>query len=190
MHHGFWLVQKFTQKSSEITASYDPVPTCWFYKIVLQQHYFNFTMITFWEVPSGSESTELLVRQTENSTSGWGSIWKRSSVGSRFSKSLFQDVPGTVPESDRTSGFKRNSSDLGRAPRMRDSVLLNSWDSFLVTLPLISSETSVIYSSVIPGTDLFLYWLFLGCYCVSLEMSANFRLFPNVAISWGKTIRQ
>ena len=36
---------------------------------------------------------------------------------------------------------------------MRDSVQLNSWDSFLVTLPSISSKTCAIYSSVIPGAD-------------------------------------
>ena len=66
---------------------------------------------------------------------------------------------------------------------MRDSVLLYSWDSFLVTLPSISSETCVIYSSFILGTDVFRDWPFLGFPSrVSLVTAANFRLFLNVAI--------
>ena len=83
----------------------------------------------------------------------------------------------------RSCWFKRNSSNLERAPKMRDSVLLNSWDSFLVTLPSICSETCVIYSSLILGTDVFRDWPFLGfSSCVSLVTAANFRLFLNVAI--------
>ena len=67
---------------------------------------------------------------------------------------------------------------------MRDCVLVNSWDSFLVTLPSISSETCAIYSSLILGTDVFRDWPFLRfSSCVSLVTAANFRLFPNVAIS-------
>ena len=66
---------------------------------------------------------------------------------------------------------------------MRDSVLLNSWDSFLVTLPSTSSETCVIYSSLILGTDVLRDWPFLGCSsCVSLVTAASFRLFLNVVI--------
>ena len=66
---------------------------------------------------------------------------------------------------------------------MRDYVLLNSWDSFLVTLTSISSETCVIYSSLILVTDVFRDWPFLGCSsCVSLVTAANFHLFLNVAI--------
>ena len=111
---------------------------------------------------------------------GVGIILGTMFVGSRFSKSLFRDVLRTVPESVRTRGFKRNSSNLDRAPKM-----LNSWDSILVTLLSTFSETCVMYSSVIPGTDVFRDWLFLRCSCVSLETAANFRLFLNVAISWG-----
>ena len=36
--------------------------------------------------------TELLIRQTENSTLGWGSLCEQSPVGSRFSNLLFRDV--------------------------------------------------------------------------------------------------
>ena len=90
---------------------------------------------------------------------------------------------GTFPECIRICGFKRNSSNSDRAPKMRDSVLPNSWDSFLVTLPSISSETCVIYSSLILGTDVFRDWPFLGgSPCVSLVTAANFRLFLNIAI--------
>ena len=79
--------------------------------------------------------------------------------------------------------LKRNSSNLDRAPKMRDSVRLNSWDSSLLTLPSISSETCVIYSSLILGTDVFRDWPFLGfSSCVSPVTAANFRLFLSVAI--------
>ena len=135
-----------------------------------------------WEVSSGSELVRLLARQAENSTSGWGSFWNWSPLGSWFSTSAFRNVPGTVPEHARTCGFKRNSSNLDRAPKMRDFVLLNSWYSFLVNLPSISSETCATYSSVILGADEFCDWLFLGNSCVSLDTAANFRLFLNVAI--------
>ena len=96
---------------------------------------------------------------------------------------VFRNVLGTVPECVVICWFKRNSSNLDNAPKIRDSVLLNSWDSFLVTLPSICSETCVIYSSLILGTDVFRDWPFLGCSsCVSLVRAANFRLFLNVAI--------
>ena len=138
------------------------------------------------EVPSGSESVRLLARQAQNSTSGWGAFWERFPLCSWFSTSAFRNVPGTVPENVRICGFKRNSSNLDRAPKMRDSVLLNSWDSFLVTLPSISSKTCAIYSSVIPGENEFCNWLFLEYSCVSLYLAANFRLLLTVAI-FGKS---
>ena len=69
-----------------------------------------------------------------------------------------------------------------RAPKIRDSNWLNSWDSFLVTLPSISSDTWVMYSSVIPGTNVFGAWLFLAFSWVSLETAANYRFFVSVAI--------
>ena len=59
-----------------------------------------------------------------------------------------------------------------------------------MTLPSISSETCVIYSALILGTDVFREWPFLGCSsCVSLVTAANFRLFLNVAIFEGKMLR-
>ena len=66
---------------------------------------------------------------------------ERSPVGSRFSELLFLDVHGTATEQVRTCGFRRNSSSFDRALKIRDSVLLNSFQRFLVTLPSISSET-------------------------------------------------
>ena len=78
---------------------------------------------------------------------------------------------------------QKNSSNLDRAPKMRDYVLLNSWDSFLVTLLWIASRICVIYSLLILGTDVFRDSPFLGCFsCVSLVTAAKFRLFLNVAI--------
>ena len=81
------------------------------------------------------------------------------------------------------SGLKRILTNLDRARKMRDSVLLNSTDSFLVTLPSTSTGTCVLFSSLVLGTDVFHDWLFLGCSsCVFLETAANFRFFFNVAI--------
>ena len=115
--------------------------------------------------------------------SGWGSLWESSSFVPWFSTFVFRNVPGTVLECVCTCWFERNSSNLDRASEMRDSIRLDSWDSFLVILPSISSETCVIYSSLILGTDVFRDWPLLGfSSCVSLVTAANFRLFLNVAI--------
>ena len=106
-----------------------------------------------------------------------------------FSTFVFRDVPGTVPECVRIYGFKKNSSNSDRGPKMRESVLLSSWDSFLVTLPSISSETCVIWFSLTLGTKVFRNGSFRGCSStVSLVTAANFRLFLNVAIIWRKML--
>ena len=139
-------------------------------------------VIVSWVSPV-SESIEWRDWQTEGPTSGWGSLWESSSFGPWFSTFMFRNVSGTVSECVRICWFKRNSSNLDRAPKMQDSILLNPWDSFLVILPSISSETCVIYSSLILGTDVFRDWPFLGfSSCDSLVTAANFRLFLNVAI--------
>ena len=135
-----------------------------------------------WWVSSCSESFRLLVWQAENTTSGQGLSRARSPVGSRFSGLLLLDFPGTATEQVRTCGFRRNSSSLDKAPKMRDSVRINSWESFLLTLPSISSETWVMYSSAIPGLSVFCDWLFLVFSGVSLETAAKFPLFLNVAM--------
>ena len=85
-------------------------------------------------------------------------------MGSRFSESLFLDVLGTATEQVQTCEFRRNSSSLDKAPRSRDSVLLNSLESFLVTLPSIPSKIWSMCSSAIPDqvcfvTDCSLYFL-------------------------------
>ena len=140
---------------------------------------------------SMSESIEWRDWQTEGPTPGWGSLWESSSFVPWFFTYVFRNVPGTVPECVRICGFKSNSSNLDRAHKMRDSVLLNSWESFLVTLPSISSETCVIYSSLILGTDVFRDWPFLGfSSCVPLVTAANFRLFLNVANFWRENATQ
>ena len=77
----------------------------------------------------------------ENSTSGPGSSEGRSSLVPWFTRLLLLDVPGATTEQVLTCGFKRNSSSFDKAPKIRDSVLLNSFESFLVNLPSISSET-------------------------------------------------
>ena len=123
--------------------------------------------------------------------SGWGSLWESSSFVPWLSTFVFRNVSGTVPDCVRICWFRRNSSNLNRAPKMRDFVLLYSLDSFLVTLPLFSSETCVVNSSLISGTDVFRDWPFLGCSsCVSLVTAAYFRLFLNVAIFWREKVTQ
>ena len=97
-----------------------------------------------WQASPGSEPVELLNRQAENSTLGWGSFYERSAAGSWFSTSVFWDAHGTVPETVRICGCKRYSSNLDKAPKMKDSVQLNSWDNFLMNLPSISSEVCLI----------------------------------------------
>ena len=100
------------------------------------------------------------------------------------------ECSGTVSECVPICGFRRNSSSLDRAPKMQDSVLLNSWDNFSVTLRSISSEICVIYSSLTLGKEVFRDWPFLRCcLCVSLVTAANFRLFLKVAILEGKMQR-
>ena len=139
------------------------------------------TPVTMSRQPFGPEFC--VVWSPKMPASGWGSLWESSSFVPWFSTFVFRNVPGRVSECVRICWFERNSSNLVRAPKMRDSVLLNSWDSFLLTLPSISSETCVIYYSLILGTDVFRDWPYLGfSSCVSLVTAANFRLFRNVAI--------
>ena len=104
-------------------------------------------------------------------------------MGSRFSELLFLDVPGTATEQIRTCGFRRKSSGLDKAPKIPDSVRLNSFEIFLVTLPSISSETWVMYYSATPWFSVFCDWLFLVFSVVSLKTVADFLLFLNVAIT-------
>ena len=124
----------------------------------------------------------------EISTSGPGSSEGRSSLVPWFSKLLLLEVPGATTEQVRTCGFKRNSSSFDKAPKIRDSVLLNSFESFLVTLPSISSETWEIYSWVSSGSRTFGALPLLVLSGVSLETAANFLLFLNVAMLLGENL--
>ena len=76
---------------------------------------------------------------------------------------------------------QKKSSSLDKAPKIRDSVLLNCFESFLVILPSISSETWEMYSWAISRSIEFLHWVFLVFSGVSLETAANFLLFLKVA---------
>ena len=120
-----------------------------------------FSCRTVWEILSWSEAVTLLARQARNSTSGLGSFWERSPLGFWYSTSAIWHVPGTVPENFRTCDFKRNSSNLDKAPKMPDSVLLNSSNSFLVNSHTFFSENCAVFFSVIPGTNVFSSWLFV-----------------------------
>ena len=83
-----------------------------------------------WRYSSTSELFRLPEWLEETIASGQGSFGERSPLGSRFPESLFLDVPGKATEQVRTCGFRRNSSSWDRAPKIRDSVRLNSFESF------------------------------------------------------------
>ena len=134
------------------------------------------------------ESLKLLASQAQNTASVQRLSRERSPVGSRFPESLFLDVPGTATEQVRTCGFRRNSSGLDRAPKIRDSVRLNSFEILLVTLPSISSETWEMYSWVDSKSSVLCALLFLVLSGISLETASSFFLFPNVAVRLRKKI--
>ena len=92
----------------------------------------------------------------------------------------------TFTEQVRTCGFRRNLSSLDKAPRIRDSVRLKFFESFLLTLPSISSETWEMYSWANSGSSVFCDWLSLAFSGVSLETAANFLLFLKMPWYWGK----
>ena len=122
-------------------------------------------------------------------TSGQGLFGERSLLSSRFPESLFLDVPGTATEQVWTCGFRWSSS-FDRALKMRDTVLLNSFESFLVTLPLISSKTWEMSSWEVSGSSVFCDYLFLVFSGVSLETAASFLLFLTVAMILRETFCQ
>ena len=76
---------------------------------------------------------------------------------------------------------------LGQSTQNASSIRLNSLESFLVSLPSISSKTWEMYSWAIPGSSVFCHWLFLVFSGVSLETAANFLLFFKVAMILGES---
>ena len=101
---------------------------------ISRQHFANILQDTckmyLWSVFSCSESFRLLKWLVENTALEQGSPRERSPVGSRFSESLFLDVAGTATDQVRTCGFRKKSPSLDKAPKMRDTVRLNSSESF------------------------------------------------------------
>ena len=114
---------------------------------------------------------------------GGGSHLRMSIIlGMRFFWFLVSHV--RVPEGSRkwsiirTCRLRRSLTSLDSAPKICDSVLLKYWVSFLMTLPTISSEACLIYSSLIFGTDVFSEWPFHGCsFCVFLATTAKLDVF-------------
>ena len=164
------LVKKWL--ALEITTQPRRTPTT--YKSAIDSWNFKKTWWKLWWVSSCSESFRLLEWLAENTASGQGSPRERSPVGFRFSESLFLDVPGTATEQVRICGFRRKSSSLDKAPKIRDSNRLRSLESFLVTLTSISSETWEMYSWANPRSSVFCDWLFLVFSGASLETAAKF----------------
>ena len=108
---------------------------------------FSLKIAWLWWDSSNSEPSRLQEWWEKNSASGLGSPRKRSPVGVRFPEPLILDVPGTATQQVRICGFRRKRSSLDKAPKIRHSVRLNSSESFLETLPSISSETWEMCSS-------------------------------------------
>ena len=101
---------------------------------------------------------------------------------------LYAVCSGTSPEWPWFSGFKIKSSKRDSAPKMRPSVLLNSWDNFFVTLPSISLQCWVKYFSCDLRTIEFCAKLLLRCSSqFSLLRAASFRLFLEVAFFYAKS---
>ena len=119
--------------------------------------------------------------------SGWGSFWESSSFVPWLILNAFRESSGVVPEWPCSSGLIRKLSRRANAPSKRFSVLLNSFDNLLVTLPSISPETWVMQSSCDLGAFEFCVKLLLGCSSqFSLFNAANFLLF-RVVIFHGKS---
>ena len=119
--------------------------------------------------------------------SGWGWLKESSSFVPWFSTFVFRNVPGTVPECVRLCGFRKTRLIWTEHPKCGTLSCWTPGTDFFGPLPSISSETRVIFSSLVLGTDVFRDWPFLGCsWCVSLVTAASsddyFRLFLNVAI--------
>ena len=100
-----------------------------------------------------------------------------------FLSHCFRMFPERFRSRSVFSGSKKNSSSFDKAPKIHDSVQLNSPDCFIVNLPSFSSDTQVMYSLVLPGTNVICNWPFLTLSCASLETAANFHLFLSVAIT-------
>ena len=102
----------------------------------------SLTPVTMSWPSSGPESCVIWL--WKRPTSGWGSFWESSSFDPWLVLNALRDGSGVVPEWPCSSGFIRTPSRRANAPSMLFFVLLNSFDNLFVTLPSISSETSVI----------------------------------------------
>ena len=119
--------------------------------------------------------------------SGWESLWESSSFVSWLVLNALQDASGVVLEWPWISGLMRKSSRRSNAPNMRFSVLLNSCENFLMTLPSISSEIWVMLSSCDLATFEFNATLLMRCSSYfSLFNATSFLLFLRDAFSTGK----
>ena len=75
-------------------------------------------------------NTKVVNRTPHRDRNGLGNDPRWVSV---FFHPLLLDVPRTAMEQVRTCGFKRKSSGLDKAPKMRDSLRLSSFESFSKT---------------------------------------------------------
>ena len=99
---------------------------------------------------------------SETPISGRWSIWKQSTFVSWFPLFESQDISRTGLRWTWACWFRRTSFNLDRAPKMRLSVQLNSWDVFLLYPHF--SETWVRYRA----------WMFLGSCMDNPVIAANF----------------
>ena len=140
------------------------------------------------DVSSWSDSATLMVPEAKITTSGQELFGERSPVGSWFSELLFLDSPGTAREQLRSCGFRRNSSNLDKAPKMRNPVQLDSrlnfwWPSFHIFQKFgwCTLQPTLDYFCFVTGCSL--------CFLVFLaKLSLKFSFFSNLPYHWGKNM--
>ena len=152
-----WYVLHFSEPALIfVTVRYQLASHCWTAIIQIWNSPLSFIFIKvskydnvvkkilMWNTVSKSEFTEWGDPLNEVTSSAWGSIWKQSSLCSLFSQSELRKVPWEVPDPTQACELRKNSLSFDKAINIWLSVLLNSSDNFLFTLPSISSETWVI----------------------------------------------
>ena len=94
---------------------------------------------------------------------------------------------GAVPDCTRTCVFGRNSKSFDKAPRMRLSILLNSWYNFLVNLfnllcnLVLTLGAFVSRDKLLPGCSSYLFLLGGLNNCLSLVSITNCWLATNIS---------
>ena len=136
-HNNFFNVTKFSKEWKIWPKTYFLIFVLFVGKFSNKHHY---NLLMSW--PSSGPAIRV-VWPWKRPASGWRSFWELSSFVPWLLPNALRVGSGVVPEYPGSNGFIKKSSNCASAPRMRFSVLLNSFDSLFVTLPSISLETWV-----------------------------------------------